>query len=563
MGDQVKLAVSTALEAFYEREQAHPDKVYLTQPLADGQLELYTWGQVGDQARRVASYLTSLDFPEASHIAIFSRNCAHWLIADLAIWMAGHVSVPVYPTLSSDAVRQMLEHSECRAVFIGKLDEWQQVRSGVRPDIPWIGLPLAPQDPSLQAWQSLLETNEPMAHRYLPDPHQLATIVYTSGATGVPKGVMLSFGSMFHSANTCLRLFTITEDDRLLSYLPLSNIGERQFVEIASLLSGQSVYFVHSSETFSQDIQRARPTVFFSVPRIWLKLHQAVLQKMPAAVLDTLLKIPLVRQRVSRRILIRLGLNDIRYAVSGAAPIPDSLIAWYQRLGMNLVEIYGMTENCGYSHLGRPKRFKAGWIGLPNPGVECRLAEDGEILVRSQANMLGYFKEPVKTSEAINEDGFLHTGDIGEIDKEGFLRITGRKKDIFKTSKGRYVAPAPIEKLLASNPLVEQVCVVGNNLHQPIALVQLAGTDAGKVKLNDNITEQMLSKLLAEVNSKLSRHEQLGCLVIIPDIWNVQNGFMTPTFKVRRAVVEATYRDQVDLWSVCGKTVVWHEPSPA
>lgn len=551
MGDQVKLASSTALDAFYQREQTHPDKLYLVQPFADGSVQEFTWAQVGDEARRIANYLLSLDFPVGSHIGIFSRNCAHWIIADLAIWMAGHISVPIYPTLTADAVRRILDHSGCKAVFIGKLDVWQDVRPGVCPDIPWIGLPLAPEDPTLVPWDILIGATEPIAGRFSPDPHSTATVVYTSGATGVPKGVMLSFASMYYSANNCLRLFTITEEDRLVSYLPLSNIAERQFVEIASLISGQTVYFVVSSDTFIIDVKRARPTVFFSVPRIWLKLHQSVLKRVPAGLLNAVLRVPLLNKRVACKILAELGLDKIRYAVSGASPIPDGLIAWYHRLGLNLVEIYGMTENCGYSHLGRPKRFRTGWVGLPNPGVECRLSEEGEILLRSSATMQGYYKEPAKTAEALDEQGFLHTGDIGEVDNEGFLRITGRKKDIFKTTKGRYVSPASIEKLLAAYPQIEQVCVVGNQLPQPIALIQLANADESN--------EEALAKILAAVNGALARHEQLACLVVIPDIWEVQNGFLTPTLKVRRAVVEATYKDQFELWSVSGKSVVWNK----
>jgi long-subunit acyl-CoA synthetase (AMP-forming) len=234
-------------------------------------------------------------------------------------------------------------------------------------------------------------------------------------------------------------------------------------------------------------------------------------------------------------------------------------MAWYQSLGLNIAEVYGMTENCGYSHLGRPTRYKKGWIGLPNPGVECRLSEEGELLVRSNGTMMGYYKEPEKTSETITPEGFLRTGDIGEIDNEGFLRLTGRIKDIFKTSKGKYVAPAPIENLLSAHSRVEQVCVVGNNLPQPLALLQLS--DAGVHEAQDNRQQlkQGLAALLEEVNSSLARHEQLSCLVVVKDVWAVENGFTTPTLKIKRNVVEATYQDQFEDWSVSGKQVVWQE----
>ena len=557
MGDQVRLVVSSALEAFYQRETKHPDTVYLVQPLGDGQVQEITWGQAGDQARRIASYLCSLDFPEQSHIALISKNCAHWIIADLAIWMAGHVSVPLYPNLTADSVRQILEHSEARAVFVGKLDEWDSMRPGVPPNLPMIGLPLAPEDPQLLAWEALLEDNTPLQGAPLPDPEQLATIIYTSGTTGMPKGVMLSFTSMYFSANNCLRLFNISDQDRLMSYLPLCHVAERQFVEVASLLAGETVFFAESLETFQRDMQRARPTVFFGVPRIWVKFHMGVISKIPSGVLDNLLKIPVIGRVMARKVLTGLGLDQIRYAVCGAAPVADTTLAWYRRLGLSIAEVYGMTENCGYSHLGRPSRFKPGWIGLPNPGVESRLSAEGELQVRSRATMLGYFKEPEKTAETITEDGFLCTGDVGEIDNEGFLRLTGRIKDIFKTSKGKYVAPAPIENLLSAHSRVEQVCVVGNNLGQPLALIQLS--EAGQQEASQN-REQLiktLNELLNEVNARINHHEQLSCLVVVEDNWAVENGFMTPTLKIKRNVVEATYQDQFELWSVSGHRVLW------
>lgn len=559
MEEQGESTNATALAAFYRREQLHPDKTYLVQPLADGQVLEYSWREVGDQARRVASYLLSLDYPPHSHIALISKNCAHWIVTDLAIWMAGHVSVPLYPNLTADSVKQILEHSEARAVFVGKLDEWDSMRPGISANLPCLGLPLAPADTELLPWQDMLDSNQPLQGTPLPDPEQLATIIYTSGTTGMPKGVMLNFRNMFFSANNCLRLFNISDEDRLLSYLPLCHVAERQFVEIASLLAGETIYFADTLETFQRDMQRARPTVFFGVPRIWVKFHLGVTNKIPARVLDTLLKVPLVGRVMARKVLTGLGLDQIRYAVCGAAPVADSTMAWYQSLGLNIAEVYGMTENCGYSHLGRPTRYKKGWIGLPNPGVECRLSDERELLVRSNGTMMGYYKEPEKTAETITSEGFLHTGDIGEIDNEGFLRLTGRIKDIFKTSKGKYVAPAPIENRLSAHNRVEQVCVVGNNLPQPLALLQLSEAGVREAQDNRQQLKQGLAALLEEVNASLARHEQLSCLVVVKDVWAIENGFTTPTLKIKRNVVEATYQDQFENWSVSGKQVVWQE----
>ncbi|GAA6130175.1 AMP-binding protein [Halopseudomonas sabulinigri] len=554
MGALAKTPV-TALDAFLRQESLQADRTYLIQPMPDGQVVELSWRQVGDQARRMASYLQSLGFPAGSQIGLLSKNCAHWIIADLAIWMAGHVSVPLYPNQTADTIRQVLEHADACAVFIGKLDDWSHMRAGVPQDMPWIGLPLAPDDADIKSWAALLETNEPLQDLSLPVADQLATLVYTSGTTGIPKGVMLSFGSMYLAASNGLRLFNISAQDRLLSYLPLSHVAERQFVEIASLLSGQQIYFVNSVATFFDDARRARPTVFFAAPRVWENFKQYAERRHGSAWARLQLRLPLLRERKARQVLADLGLDQVRYAVCGAARLSPGLSSWFAERGLLIVEAYGMTENCGYSHLGRPAKIKAGYIGLPNPGVECRLTAQGEVLVRSRAAMLGYYKDPVRTAEVLDDDGFLHTGDLGEIDQEGFLRLTGRAKDIFKTSKGRYVTPVPIEALLLDSPLIEDACVVGHDLPQPLALVRLCAEAEGA----PDALNRQLDALLQEVNARLQRSEQLGCLVVISDEWNVETGFRTPNLKLKRNVVEASYQGQVHLWLVSGNTVVWQQ----
>lgn len=544
----------TALDAFLRQESLQPDRSYLIQPMPDGSVVELSWRDVGEQARRMASYLKSLGFAPSSQIGLLSKNCAHWIVADLAIWMAGHVSVPLYPNQTADTIRQVLEHSDACAVFIGKLDDWQTMRVGVPQDMPWIGLPLAPEDPNIKAWQTLQDSNTALQTLKPPSADQLATIVYTSGTTGVPKGVMLTFGSMYLSASNGLRLFNISAEDRLLSYLPLSHVAERQFIEIASLLSGQQVYFVNSVATFFDDARRARPTVFFAAPRIWENFRLYAEQRHSSAWSRLLLKLPLMAAQKSRSVLADLGLDQVRYAVCGAARLRPALSNWFAAHGLQIVEAYGMTENCGYSHLGRPKKIKAGYIGLPNPGVECRLTAEGEVLVRSRATMLGYYKDPARTAEVLDEHGFLHTGDLGEIDQEGFLRLTGRTKDIFKTSKGRYVTPVPIEALLLDSPLIDEACVVGHDLPQPLGLIRLSADDQPREAM-----QRQLDALLQTVNGTLQRSEKLGCLVVVSDEWSLENGFRTPNQKLKRNVVEATYQAQLHLWLVSGEAIVWQQ----
>jgi long-chain acyl-CoA synthetase len=543
------------LEVFYEREVRHPNKPYMVQPLPGGQLQELSWGEVAEQARRAANWLRSRELPQGSRVAIISKNCAHWIISDLAIWMAGHVSVPLYPNLTADSVRQVLEHSEVALVFIGKLDEWPAMAPGVPEGVATIGLPLRPEGRFDYLWDDL-QGCTPIQDSPKPRAEQLATIIYTSGTTGMPKGVMHSFANLGFAASRATALFGVGEEDRVLSYLPLCHVAERMFVELASIYAGQRIFFAESLDTFLEDLKRARPTVMFGVPRIWTKFQMGVYSKMPAAKLDFLLKLPLIGRLVGKKVLVGLGLDAVRYALSGAAPVPETLLNWYRRLGLEIQEVYGMTENCGYSHVCRPGSFKQGWIGQNNPGVEVRIAEDGEVQVRSGATMQGYYKDPEKTAETLTDDGFLRTGDKGEQDEQGNLRLTGRIKEIFKTSKGKYVAPAPIENRLGEHPRIEQVCVVGDGMAQPMALCVLS--DVGRSQARSEL-EGSLKKLLEEVNQHLDQHERLQRLVLVKDVWAVDNGFLTPTLKIKRTVVEGVYGERFSEWTTSSETVLWHE----
>lgn len=548
-------AVRLPLEVFFERESRHPNKTYLIQPQGNGQVEELSWSEVGEQARRAASWLRSLELEPGSRIAIISKNCAHWIVTDLAIWMAGHVSVPLYPNLTGDSVRQVLEHAEARVAFIGKLDDWPAMAPGVPEGVVTVCLPLHPHGRFDRAWQDL-QACAPIQDTPRPAADQLATIIYTSGTTGMPKGVMHNFGNFGFTASHATELFGVSDNDRVLSYLPLCHVAERMFVELNSLYSGLTVYFAESLDTFLADLRRARPTVFFGVPRIWTKFQMGVYSKMSASKLDFLLSLPLLGRLFGRKVLRGLGLDAVRYGLSGAAPVPEALLNWYRRLGLELQEVYGMTENCGYSHVCRPGKFKQGWIGQNNPGVEVRISEEGEVLVRSGSTMQGYFKEPGKTAEAMTEDGFLRTGDKGEQDADGNLRLTGRIKEIFKTSKGKYVAPAPIENRLAVHTHIEQVCVVGDGLPQPLALCVLS--EAGRKEPREQL-EGSLKRLLEETNQALDKHEKLNGLVLVPEVWAVENGFLTPTLKIKRASVEGAYSPHFQAWGSRSGQVFWQE----
>jgi len=551
------------LSRIYRWEKELADHTWLTQPMGKGEVRSWTWAEAINEARRVAEWLQSYgrihQWPVDAKVAILSKNCAHWIMADIAIWMAGYVSVPLYPTLTANSVRQILEHSESKAIFVGKLDDYAMMRPGIPDEVTRFGCVLSPADDH-RTWEDIVASNPPMPGETRRVPDELATIVYTSGTTGMPKGVMHSFRTIARAPITMEQRINPTPQDRMLSYLPLSHIAERWAVESVSIRSGVQIFFAETQETFLQDLQRARPTLFISVPRLWVKFQQGVFAKAPKEKLDRLFRIPILGRIVKKKILKQLGFDTVRFAGGGAAPMPASMIYWYRSLGLDLLEGYGMSENFGVSHGSKPGQGRPGYVGVPYDEVEHRIAENGEIMVRSPCNMMGYFKEPEKTREALTEDGWLHTGDRGEIDSENRLKITGRVKELFKTGKGKYVAPAPIENRLAAHPKIEAVCVTGAGFPQPFAIVILS-PDAQPAFTDPTQREALgasLAATMAAANEQADPHEHLTHLVVVPGSWTVENGSITPTLKIKRNVVEDAYTKDFDTWAKAKKAVVWH-----
>jgi len=559
--EQSVAADALALQRLYHWERTAPDRVVLTQPMGDGNVKDFTWREVMDQTRRMAAHLQGLGFEPGARIGILAKNTAHWLMADFAIWMAGYVSVPLYPTLAAGTIRQILEHSEAKLLFVGKLDGWEEMKPGVPAGLPCIRLPLSASSDG-PAWEDIVARTQPLQGEPVRDGGELATIMYTSGTTGMPKGVMHSFATFAWSMGAVRKRLNSDENSRILSYLPLSHVAERTVVEHNLLASSLHVYFAESLETFAADLQRARPTVFFSVPRLWVKFQQGVLAKMPAQKLDRLLGIPIVRGVIRKRVLGALGLDQCQFAAGGAAPMPPDLLRWYARLGLEVFEVYGMTENCGVSHSTLQGKPRPGTVGYPYDGVLCRIdPQNDEIQVTSPGTMLGYYKEPEQTRSAFTEDGWLRTGDKGVLDAEGGLRISGRVKDLFKTSKGKYVTPAPIEDKLVMHGAVEACCVTGANLGQPLGIVMLNldAVQRAAVQSERAALEASLAAHLESINALLDPHERLDCLVIVTQPWTVESGLITPTFKVRRNRVEDAYAPYYDRWLVERRSVIWHE----
>lgn len=519
-----------------QRAAQHPNRVYLVQPKKN-QVVRYTWSEILLLVNSVASALRNLGVEPHDRVAILAKNSAEWFIADLAIMRAGAISVPIFSTASSATINYCLAHSSAKVMFIGKLDTPEQQLQGLPESVTTIGFDY-PEVVAQKRWIEVCSTpvRNDLSINAMTDT---ATIIYTSGSTGQPKGVVHSYQSLSWAAYACTFTFGYGADDRMISYLPLAHITERCLLYVASLYSGMTVYFVDSLNSFNQDIVRCQPTVFVSVPRLWVKFQQGILTKLPQPILNTLLSLPLIRTLIKKKIKKQLGLSATRLFASGSAPIAPAILRWFERIDMPICEGWGLTENGAYSSANLPFRSdKVGSIGRSYFGVDVRVADDGELQCKSPANLVEYYRDDELSRGVFTSDGYLRTGDKGYIDEEGYIYITGRLKDIFKTSKGKYVAPAPIEFRLMENSYIEQACVNGNQLAAPVALVVLS--EMGRLADKSEVT-QSLKELLQLVNQRLETHERLQALLVTVEDWTIENGLLTPTLKIKRHEIEQRF----------------------
>ena len=540
---------STLIDKFCAFEQSQPDQLFLSEPV-NGSYKNFTWAEAGQQVRKMAAALNAMGLGKDDKVAILSKNCAHWIMADLAISFAGCVSVPMYPNMNADSIQQILEHSEAKAIFFGKLDGADQMRKGVSEHLITIGFPFY-LEKNTQNWDDLIANQKPVEGNPVKDSKALATIIYTSGTTGQPKGVMHNFHAIGFAVDRFLNHIPQIKKETFFSYLPLCHVAEKMLVKCGAIFTGSTIYFVENLDTFNANLVHTQPTVFLAVPRIWEKMQEGVLSKMPQKKLSTLLSIPIVSSLIKKAIKKKLGLSKARFIFTGASPISVSLQEWFAKLDIIILEAYGMTENSALSHANRVGHHKFGTVGQTYENVEVRLSAENEVQVKSEASMLGYFKEPGLTAESF-EDGFLKTGDEGSIDENGYLTITGRIKDQFKTSKGKYIMPAPIETKLLEHPLISQACVVGSGMTSAFVLCTLAPTDQASESLGSD-----LSDYLDQVNSKLDHHERLSKMVICKEEWSIPNGLLTPTLKIKRKSIESYYGNNYDEWLKEEKKVIF------
>ena len=536
--------------------EERPDDIYLKQ-IINRQFVEYTFAEVADKALKLVSALNGLGLKPRDKVALISKNCAEWFICDLAMMLGDFISVPIFPTAGADTIEYCLTHSESTVLIGGKLDDptaTQEVITAMS-DLITIALPYDSAPKCQHQFTDLINASVPSEARPEHYDDKLMSLVYTSGTSGLPKGAMLTYGAFSWSVQQLINHIGIQENDRLFSYLPLAHITERVYIFGSSIMGGVPTAFPESLDTFIEDVKMHRPTLFISVPRLWTLFQQRIQDKLPQKKLNLLLKIPFINSLIKKKLADGLGLDQARVLGCGSAPVSPALLDWYHSVGLNITEAWGMTESFAYSTLNYPFRAdKIGSVGNAGPGIELKVADDQEIMVRSKGMFSGYYKNDIATQESFDSEGWLHTGDIGFIDDQGYLTIQGRKKDTFKTAKGKFVAPVPIEKKLFEYSRVEMMCLIGLGLPFPILLVVPHDFPNFDRKRYEKTTQKVISKM----NSELESHEQIKGVLMINDPWSIENGILTPTLKIKRHVLEQKYHDVGQNWPK-DKLIVWEE----
>ena len=552
--------ISAVIEKFYHWEYTTPSKAFLRQPTGDT-WKTITYGEAGVEARKITTALQQLGLQKGDHIGIYSKNCYHWILADLAIMMGGYISVPLYASLPKQQLSDVIELGDIKAIFLGKLESWGDKSEAISDDLIPIKFPHYAGNAEVtigHQWDELVKNNEPISENFVPNLDDLWTIKFTSGTTGTPKGVMHPHRNpsaiMVDEYKTNWIGLKNIKEPKYFSFLPLNHVAERLGVEVPCIWSGGTISFAESLESFAKNLQETQPTSLFAVPRIWTKFYLGVTAKMPPKKLKRLLKIPIVSGMVKKKLLRALGLSNVQVAATGAAITPAFIKNFYKKLDIHLIEAYGMTEVCGSMTNGVDSSWPADAVGRAIPGGEVKIDEEtGEILMSSPYMMTGYYKNPEKTAEVL-VDGWMHSGDRGTIDQDGNVRVIGRVKDAFKTSKGSYVTPNPLEEVMMKNEYIEQVCVAGLGIPQPIALVNLS--EIGKASDKAEV-ESSVRSTVESLNKTRAKFEKISTIIIQEDDWSVDNELLTPTLKVRRGKIDDCYSQEYLAWHEANSDVIW------
>jgi long-chain acyl-CoA synthetase len=579
----------TIIQRLFDRAREQPEAPAYFVRGSDG-WQSTSFRQYADQVRRAARALVALGFQPGQTVSILGFNRPEWAIMDLACMAAGGAPAGIYTTCSPTEVAYIVNHAESPLVLVEDAEQWQKVQAK-RSELPQlrhvVTMKGAPRidDPMVLGWEELLEKAEGVEEAEIDrrvaalEPAGLATLIYTSGTTGPPKGVMLSHDNLAWTARVIVDLVGATSRDTVLSYLPLSHIAEQMVTLLGAATAGYAAYFAESVDKLGDNIKEVQPTVFFGVPRVWEKFHAGVSAKLvqatgvkkqllawargvatrvnalenqgeaPGPVLS--LKYRLADRLIFSKLKPALGMGRARVCVSGAAPIAREVLEFFASLDIPIWEVYGQSEGSGPTSLNVPGKTKLGTVGPVLPGVEVRIEPDGEILVKGRNVFLGYYKEPEATKEALTEDGWLRSGDLGELD-DGFLRITGRKKEIIITAGGKNITPKNIEAALKNHELVSEAVVIGDRRKFLSVLLTLDEEAARRVAgdaeaLHENAAIRAeLERAIEGVNQELARVETIKKFTILPKPFSIEGGELTPTMKVKRKLVAQKYSAEIE-----------------
>jgi long-chain acyl-CoA synthetase len=562
--DAAAVSDRTTLGVFLRQAERHADRP-LVHHYAEGAWKPVTWRGLEEMALRVAARLVEAGVAAGDRVLLMSENRVEWLACDLGIQAAGAVTVPVYPSSTPEVVKAIAANSS--AVLAIASGERQAACIPVEGQLAR----LVRIDRDLPAWlseEAPVEATRTVAERLRAlSPEDLATIVYTSGTTGEPKGVVLAHRNLVDMARSCLRAFRIGPDDVSFSFLPLAHVFGRINDLFVGMAAGGSTYLHRGMDTLVEDIRQVRPTTVCSVPRLYEKMRDGVLaevarqpawkRRLFAWALATGRRggwlRPLADRLVLRPLRTRLTGGRLRFFVSGGAPLSEEVERFFWAVGIPILQGWGMTETSSGATSNTEDAHRVGTVGRPLPGVRVRIAEDGEVLVAGPGTMLGYFQKPEATAEVL-ADGWLRTGDVGELDPDGFLRITDRKKDLIKTAGGKYVAPQPLEARLQEDALIERAVVIGDGRPYVTALIvpswaalQAHGVQGDPDRLvSDERARELVGRAVKELNATLGSWETIKYFALLPEDFSEERGEVTPTLKVRRRAVQERYRELID-----------------
>jgi long-chain acyl-CoA synthetase len=597
------MAAETIIHRFIQQSKTRPTAPAYHVKEKDS-WKAFTWAEYVDQVRTAGRALLALGVGKkhgngspdeaASCVCILGFNRPEWCIFDLAAMMVGGVPAGIYATCSPPEVAYIVGHTEAKVVLVEDHEQWKKIEAE-RANLPKLEKVVlmkgakAIDDPMVLTWEAFLEKAKETEKKKLEehiealDPNALATLIYTSGTTGPPKGVMLSHENLAWTAQCALDMVETGPDDTSVSYLPLSHIAEQMFTLHVPATCGAQVYFAESITKVADNFKEVQPTVLFAVPRIWEKFYAGVTAKMAQATgfkatmagwaretgeaVNALrnrgeepagwlaMKYNFFNKRVYTKVKEALGLSRARVCVSGAAPISAEIIKFFSGLDVMIREVYGQSEDTGPTSFNLPGKTKIGSVGPAIPGVEVKIAEDGEILVKGKNVFMGYYKEKAATDETLI-DGWLHSGDLGKFDSEGFLHITGRKKDIIITAGGKNIAPKNIEAALKDHNLIGEAVVIGDRRKFLTALISLDpekaaefagehGLDADKLHDSPQL-RGVIQEHVDVVNKDLARVEQVKKFTVLKKPFSIDGGELTPTLKVKRKVVNDRYADTIE-----------------